>query len=154
MAFEAVVDEAAIQRRWERARLFEAEPAFDDSGDPRPKFFVNFPYPYMNGYLHMGHCFTLLRAEVAARYERMRGNTVLWPFAFHCTGTPMVAAAQRVAGGEPTQLNILRQMGLPEAELPRFADIEHWTSFFPAEARKDLMRLGVAVDWRRSFITT
>ncbi len=154
MARADAVDEAAIQERWKQARLFEAEPAVDDSGKPQPKFFVNFPYPYMNGYLHMGHCFTLLRAEVAARYKRMRGCNVLWPFAFHCTGTPMVAAAQRVAEGEPKQLDILRQMGLPDSDLPKFADIEYWTTFFPAEARKDLRRLGVAVDWRRSFITT
>ena len=154
MAHADAVDETAIQERWRHARLFEAEPLFGASGEPRPKFFVNFPYPYMNGYLHMGHCFTLLRAEVAARYKRLRGYNVLWPFAFHCTGTPMVAAAQRVAEGEPKQLEILRQMGIPESELPRFADIEHWTRYFPAEAREDLRRLGVAVDWRRSFITT
>lgn len=154
MANTGAVDESAIQERWEQGRLFEAEPVFDGSGKPQPKFFVNFPYPYMNGYLHMGHCFTLLRAEVAARYKRLRGHNILWPFAFHCTGTPMVAAAQRVAEGEPKQLDILRQMGLTESEIPRFADIQYWTNFFPAEARKDLQRLGVAVDWRRSFITT
>ena len=137
------------QRRWAEARAFEAEP------DPsRPKYFLNFPYPYMNGYLHIGHTFTLLQLEFAARYHRMLGRNVLWPFAFHCTGTPIVAAAQRVAEGEPTQIEILRQMGIPEEQVARMGDPVEWTRFFPGETRRDLERLGLSVDWRRSFITT
>ncbi|HJL69898.1 MAG TPA: class I tRNA ligase family protein, partial [Anaerolineales bacterium] len=72
--------EAKWQQRWDAARLFEAEP---DPG--HEKYFVTFPYPYVNGYPHLGHGFTLLRAEMMARYQRMRGRNVLWPFAFHCT---------------------------------------------------------------------
>jgi len=137
------------QRRWAEARAFEAEP------DPsRPKYFVNFPYPYMNGYLHIGHTFTLLQLEFAARYHRLLGRNVLWPFAFHCTGTPIVAAAQRVTEGEPTQLEILRQMGIPEEQILRMGDPLEWTRFFPRETRRDMERLGLSVDWRRSFITT
>ncbi len=137
------------QRRWDGEHAFEADP------DPaREPYFVNFPYPYMNGYLHIGHTYTLLQLEIAARYHRLLGYNVLWPFAFHCTGTPIVAAAERVADGEETQLNILREMGVPEEHIARMADPVYWTEYFPGVTRTDLERLGVAVDWRRSFITT
>ena len=57
------------------------------------KFLVTFPYPYMNGKLHLGHAFSLTKAEFAAGYQRMLGKKALFPFAFHCTGMPIQAAA-------------------------------------------------------------
>jgi leucyl-tRNA synthetase len=137
------------QRRWTEEGTFEADPDPD-----RQPYYVNFPYPYMNGYLHIGHTFTLLQLEIAARYHRMLGYNVLWPFAFHCTGTPIVAAAQRVADGEESQMRMLREMGVPEEHIAKMADPVYWTEYFPVVTRTMLERLGVAVDWRRSFITT
>jgi len=136
------------QERWEHERIFEAVP------DERKKYFCNYPYPYMNGFLHIGGSFTALRVDVAARYKRMRGYNVLFPFAFHCTGTPIVAAAERIAQNEPTQKRILLDMGIPEKDIPLFADTLYWTQFFPKETELDLRLFGMSVDWRRSFITT
>lgn len=39
---------------------------------PDNKFFGNFPYPYMNGMLHLGHAFSLSKLEFAAAYHRMQ----------------------------------------------------------------------------------
>ena len=137
------------QRRWSDEKLFEVNP---DSAEK--KFFVNFPYPYMNGYLHLGHGFTLMRAEMAARYRRMRGDNVLFPFAFHCTGTPIVAAAERVKLREESQMRALEQMGISGKLAESLENPKTWTEHFPEHAKNDLETLGVAVDWRRSFITT
>ncbi|HOG73887.1 MAG TPA: class I tRNA ligase family protein, partial [Methanofastidiosum sp.] len=92
------------QKRWENAELFYSEP------NTKKKFFVNFPYPYVNGYMHLGHSFSLMRAEVFARYKRMQGYNSIFPFGFHATGTPIVAAAQRVKDGEKIQIEILEKM--------------------------------------------
>jgi leucyl-tRNA synthetase len=54
-----------------------------------PKWFGNFPYPYMNGSLHLGHAFTISKIEFAAGFERMLGKRVLFPHGFHCTGMPI-----------------------------------------------------------------
>lgn len=51
----------------------------------------------MNGRLHLGHCFTLAKVEFAVSWERMRGKRCLWPFAFHCTGMPIKACADKLA---------------------------------------------------------
>ncbi|KAJ7944734.1 Leucine--tRNA ligase, cytoplasmic [Quillaja saponaria] len=64
---------------------------------PGEKFFGNFPFPYMNGYLHLGHAFSLSKLEFAAAYHRLRGANVLLPFAFHCTGMPIKASADKLA---------------------------------------------------------
>src|SRR5204862_423161 len=63
-------------------------------------------------------------------------------------------AAKRVAEKEPNQWDILRKMGIPDREIPKFADPMHWIEVFPAATIEDLKGLGAAVDWTRSFITT
>lgn len=108
----------------------------------------------MSGYQHLGFGVSFLRAEFQSRFRRMRGYNVLHPQAFHCTGLPILGAARRVAEGEPTQLRILQQMGIPDEEIPKFADPLHWIEVFPGATMEDLQRLGAAVDWRRSFVTT
>jgi len=140
---------AKWQSAWDEARLFEAR------ADPaRPKWFATVPYPYMNGYQHLGFGTSFLRAEFQSRYRRMLGYNVLHPQAFHCTGLPILGAAKRVAEKEPKQWDILRKMGIPDREIPKFADPMHWIEVFPAAAIEDLKGLGAAVDWTRSFITT
>ena len=54
---------------------------------------TTFPYPYMNGRLHLGHAFSLTKAEFSARFHRLLGDNVLFPFAFHCTGMPIQVRA-------------------------------------------------------------
>ncbi|ONH66140.1 Leucine--tRNA ligase, cytoplasmic [Cyberlindnera fabianii] len=53
-------------------------------------------YPYMNGVLHAGHCFTLSKVEFSVGFERMRGKRALFPLGFHCTGMPIKACADKL----------------------------------------------------------
>ena len=50
----------------------------------------------MNGRLHLGHGFSLSKAEFQSRYQRLLGKNVLFPFGFHCTGMPIAAAASAI----------------------------------------------------------
>lgn len=136
------------QKKWEDSKLFEANP------DKRKKFFINFPYPYINSYLHLGHAFSVTRVDVFARYKRMQGYNVLFPQGWHCTGTPVYAAAQRIKENEPKQIHILQSLGFKDDEIKKFEDVKHWIDVFVPAAKRDLQRLGASVDWRRSFITT
>lgn len=83
--------EKRIQEEWERENVFCSNP-----DENKPKFFVTFPYPYMNGRLHLGHAFSLTKAEFTARFQALKGKNVLFPFAFHCTGMPIQAAANKL----------------------------------------------------------
>jgi hypothetical protein len=64
--------------------------------EDKNKYLVTFPYPYMNGYLHLGHGFSLSKAEFQVRYQKQRGKNALFPQGFHCTGMPIQAAANRL----------------------------------------------------------
>ncbi|MGH2669714.1 MAG: class I tRNA ligase family protein, partial [bacterium] len=147
------LDVAAIEARWQRSwqerKVHEAHP---EPG--RPKFFCTYPYSYMNAFAHVGHAYTVTRVDFMARFQRMLGKNVLFPFAYHLTGTPIVAAANRVRENEPSQVKQLIDQGIPPEDVPKFADPLKWVEFFPQQWRRDVDRLGLAVDWRRQFHTT
>lgn len=146
-------DLASIESAW-HAR-WKDEKAYEPKVEPgREKFFATYPYSYMNAFAHVGHAFTMLRSDLMIRYHRMLGHNTLYPFAFHVTGTPIVAAANRVRDGDEQQIKILRDQGIPEDQIALFKDPVHWVRFFPPKWREDVERLGMAVDWRREFITT
>eukprot|EP00976_Prorocentrum_cordatum_P080913 1184172-Prorocentrum_minimum.AAC.5 len=84
------------QAKWADTGAFEYDAPEGVKSTPDNKFFGNFPYPYMNGMLHLGHGFSLSKLEFAAAYHRMRGKHVLFPFGFHCTGMPIKAAADKI----------------------------------------------------------
>uniref|UniRef100_A0A6U2REQ0 leucine--tRNA ligase n=1 Tax=Leptocylindrus danicus TaxID=163516 RepID=A0A6U2REQ0_9STRA len=84
-------NEVAVQQKWEEAKAYESDP-----DATKESFLVTFPYPYMNGVLHIGHGFSLTKAVFRAQFERHRGKNVLFPFGFHCTGMPIQAAANKL----------------------------------------------------------
>ena len=136
------------QKKWDDFKIFESNP------DNRQKFFLNFPYPYINAYQHIGHLFTLMRVEALARYKRLQGFNVLFPQGWHATGSPIVQASKRVRDKEPKQLKIMKDMGFKDSDLKKFEDPKHWIEFFAPEFKKDYKLMGMSVDWRREFHTT
>ena len=136
------------QKRWGDEKLFEGNP------DKREKFFLTFPYPYLNGPLHLGHAFTATRVDVLARFKRMRGFNVLFPFAWHVTGEPIAGVAERLKKGDKEQEKILRDAGVSAANLKKFQDPHEIIKFYKKKGKIDIGRLGLSVDWRREFTTT
>ncbi|KAL9653690.1 hypothetical protein ABK040_009164 [Willaertia magna] len=171
--------EKDIQKYWEDNHINEA----DASDENKEKFFVTFPYPYMNGRLHLGHGFSLTKAEFQARFQKLLGKNVLFPFGFHCTGMPIAACADKLKreiedyGLPPVfpekketneeeddeetevktgdyQWNIMIKNGLNPEDIPKFSNAKYWLEYFPPLAEQDLKNFGVMCDFRRSFITT
>ena len=201
--------EISRQKLWKENHVFEADAEedwpskYDFETKNKKKYLITFPYPYMNGRLHLGHAFSLSKAEFQSRYQRLQGKNVLFPFGFHCTGMPIAAAAKRVAKefkDDPdivahtkekmekkkeeakkkekekeekkgkkdkkeekgdkekkapmTQVEILKELGVADEDLHKFANPEFWLEYFPPYAKSDLEKLGINADFRRSFITT
>jgi leucyl-tRNA synthetase len=61
-----------------------------------PKWLGTFPYPYMNGSLHLGHAFSLSKVDFLDGYQRMLGKKALFPLGFHATGMPIRASADKL----------------------------------------------------------
>ncbi|HLC38337.1 MAG TPA: class I tRNA ligase family protein, partial [Candidatus Norongarragalinales archaeon] len=83
------------QGEWAKTRVFEPSASAKEK-----KFFFTVPYPYASGNLHVGHGRTYAIGDVIARFKRMRGYNVLWPMAFHITGTPVLAVSQKIKSGD------------------------------------------------------
>ncbi len=142
-------NESKWLKRWEQAHIFEADPDVN-----RKKIMVTFPYPYMNGPLHVGHTFTASRVDVYARFKRMQGFNVLWPWSWHWTGQPLLGASQRVAKGDAEYIRVLREMdGVPEEELKKFVDPLYMAQYYTNEGHSIARRIGFSIDWRREFNT-
>jgi len=138
------------RKRWETARIFEADP------DPtRKKRFITFPFSYMNGPLHVGHGFTATRVDAYARFKRMQGYNVLFPWAWHWTGETIAGASERVKNGDEILIRAFREMdGVSEENLKKFVDPVFMAKYYTDDSRESVKRIGYSVDWRREFTTT
>jgi leucyl-tRNA synthetase len=123
--YDPWVIEAKWQRRWEQARVSEAE-----ADSSRPKYYVLEMLPYPSGTMHMGHMRNYAIGDVVARVKRMRGFNVLHPMGWDAFGLPAENAA------------------IKNNTHPRT-----WTNNNIAEFQRTLRRFGFSYDWRREIST-
>ncbi len=143
------------QKVWDKNKVFEANP------NNKSKFFVTVPYPYTSGPFHIGHGRTYSIADIFVRYHRMKGENVLWPMAFHVTGTPVLAISKRIANGEKKYLEMFKNYVLLHEKdeskadeiVKSFVKPENVMKYFASTFKKDFTALGCSIDWRRHFTT-
>ncbi|VVB72765.1 Leucine--tRNA ligase [uncultured archaeon] len=141
--------EAKWQNTWEVEKVFQPEP------DDRQKFFLTIPYPYLNGNLHAGHTRTFTIGDSVARFRRMQGYNVLFPMAFHATGTPIVGLSELIANRDPLIWGVYTKLhGIPEEELSGLNTPEKIVLYFRKQAKQAMQSIGYSIDWRREFTTT
>ena len=115
------------QGRWELAGAFRAV-----DGDPRPKKYVLFMFPYPSGDgLHMGHVSNYTIADVIARYARAKGHNVLFPTGWDAFGLPA------------------EQYAIENKVHPREVVARNVKVF-----KGQMQRLGWSLDWDREIDTT
>lgn len=143
------------QRGWADAKAFEAEIS------SAKKFFFTVPYPYTSGPLHIGHGRTYTLGDIIARFKRLQGYNVLFPMAFHVTGTPILAIADSIARGEEEvvarfkdYIAIYEDADKVDELINSFRSAENVANFFAARISADFKRMGYSIDWRRKFNTT
>jgi len=137
------------QRKWEEAKVFEADP------DPKkPKCYITVAYPYPNSPQHIGHGRTYTLADVHARYMRMRGYNVLLPMAFHYTGTPVLAMSKRLADNDRDLIDdFVNVYKVPKEKLKEFTEPFKMACYFHEEIKAGMKAIGYSIDWRREFTT-
>lgn len=134
------------------------EPLIADVDPSKESFLVTFPYPYMNGKLHLGHLYTISKADFCSYFKKQQGMNALFPFGFHGTGMPISASAYKLRqelAGHPVDVSMVKMLkGLGFEDVEPFTDPVYWIKTLPAYAKAALLKFHSSIDWRRSFITT
>lgn len=123
--FNPLAADARWQSVWDERQSFKAE-----SNSPKKKAYVLEMFPYPSGRIHIGHVRNYTMGDVIARFRRMQGFEVLHPMGWDAFGMPAENAAME-KGVHPGG----------------------WTRDNIAAMRKQLKRLGFALDWSRELAT-
>ncbi|MET7303490.1 leucine--tRNA ligase [Embleya sp. NPDC005575] len=129
--------EARWQDRWEADGTFEAANPAGPLAEPekvagRPKMMVMDMFPYPSGVgLHVGHPLGFIATDVYARFKRMTGHNVLHTLGYDAFGLP----AEQYAVQTGTHPRVTTEANI-------------------ANMRRQLRRLGLGHDQRRSVATT
>ena len=147
--------EADWRERWAAEGRYEPDPTTTADPDEAESTFITVPYPYPSGGMHIGHARTYTVPDVYARYRRQQGDDVLFPMAWHVTGTPIIGAVERLEKREEKQMSVLQDTyNVSDAVLSDLETPMGYARHFIEEHYKTGMQsLGLSIDWRREFTT-
>lgn len=130
--------EKEMQRFWKENNIY----AFDPNSHSEI-YSIDTPPPTVSGSLHIGHIFSYTQAEIIARYKRMQGYNVFYPFGFDDNGLP-------------TERLVEKEEGIPARSLTGSEFIKKCistTQKYEKEFRDLWQSLGFSVDWSLQYET-
>jgi len=134
--FKAI--EPQMQQLWEEHGTYKF-----DKNAPGEVYSIDTPPPTVSGALHMGHIFSYTQAEINARFRRMQGYNVFYPFGFDDNGLP-------------TERLVEREGKILAKDLPRseFAQkCQETAAKYENEFKALWQSLGVSADWSMQYQT-
>lgn len=85
---------------WEETGIYKFNPESTEK-----MFSIDNPPPTVNGKIHIGHVFSYTQIEMIARYMRMKGHNVFYPFGFDDNGLPTERLVEKQIGKKANQLS-------------------------------------------------
>ena len=116
---------------WNDNRIYRFVP------DGREVFSIDTPPPTVNGKIHIGHIFSYSQTEMIARYKRLRGYNIFYPFGFDDNGLPSERLVEKEQGKKA------HEIGREE-----FSKLCYKTTDRYEEEFQELFsKMGVSTDW-------
>ena len=111
--------------------------------DNRKIFSIDTPPPTVSGEIHIGHIYSYMQTEMIARYKRLMGFNVFYPFGFDDNGLPTERLVEKVYG------KTAREIGKEEfLKLCKSITEEYEEKF-----RNLFNSMGVSTDWNLMYKT-
>ena len=142
MAFDkkyiAKEKETQIRKFWEENKIFEF-----DKNSKKLIFSIDTPPPTMSGKMHIGHAYSFSQQDFIARYKKMNGYEIFYPFGTDDNGLPTEKLVQKAKKVDLRRVNrseaIKIVLDYLKEERPKF--IQDWKN------------IGMSCDFNLSYST-
>ncbi len=105
--------------------------------DNKQVYSIDTPPPTVSGKIHIGHIFSYSQAEMLARYKRLRGYNIFYPFGFDDNGLPSERLVEKEQGKKAHEIG-------REAFAKLCYDT---TDKYEQDFKVLFSKLGVSTDW-------
>ena len=122
---------------WKDNKIYEFKP------DNREVYSIDTPPPTVNGKIHMGHIFSYSQTEMIARYKRLCGYNVFYPFGFDDNGLPSERLVEKEQGKKAHEIG--------REEFSKLC--YETTDKYEAEFQELFSKMGVSTDWNIHYKT-
>ncbi len=137
-------DPETVERQWQDRWVEEELYAYGDGAvDPDTVFAIDSPPPTVSGSLHWGHVYGFTLQDFVARYNRMQGKDVFFPFGYDDNGI----ASERLAEDE---------LGIRHQDFGRREFQEQCREVcaqYESEFTEKMQSLGISIDWSETYQT-
>ena len=122
---------------WNQNQIYKFVP------DEREVYSVDTPPPTVSGKIHIGHIFSYSQTEMIARYKRLRGYNIFYPFGFDDNGLPSERLVEKEQGKKAHEIG-----------RESFSKLCYETTDKYENDFKDLFsKMGVSTDWNIAYKT-
>ncbi|HRN78337.1 MAG TPA: valine--tRNA ligase [Candidatus Dependentiae bacterium] len=135
--FDHQTHQQLCQKKWEH------EKTYDMANNPGQLYSIDTPPPTVSGSLHIGHIFSYTQTDFIARYKRMNGFSVFYPFGFDDNGLPTERYVEKKRKVKAHQVgrSAFIDICLEETQQAERAFQELW------------QRMGLSADWSNWYST-
>ncbi|HNX22836.1 MAG TPA: valine--tRNA ligase [Spirochaetota bacterium] len=126
---------------WEKKGYFHA-----DVNDGKEPFSIVIPPPNVTGNLHMGHALNNTLQDILARWQRMKGKSVLWMPGTDHAGIATQNVVERLLAAEGKTKHDLGRVEFEKR-------VWEWKEHSGNQIQGQLRRLGSSLDWERERFT-
>jgi len=126
----------SIEKKWQA--YWEANKIYKfDINKPDPVFSVDTPPPTVSGRMHLGHAFSYTQADFIARYKRMCGFNVFYPFGLDDNGLATERLVEKSRNIRAKDFTREKFIEICLEETKKYEDL----------MISDFKSLGLSVDW-------
>ncbi|PKK86135.1 MAG: valine--tRNA ligase [Thermoplasmata archaeon HGW-Thermoplasmata-1] len=131
-----------MEERWRNYWEDKAIYRFD-AKSKRPSFRIDTPPPTVSGNMHIGHAFSYAQQDFIARYHRMKGENVFYPFGTDDNGLPTERLVEKVKKVKSTRM--------PRPDFVRLC--EETVREIKDDFISDWKRIGMSCDFSNPYST-
>ncbi len=131
-------EEPKWEEFWQKESFFKFDPKYEGE-----KFIIDTPPPTVSGNMHIGHAFSYTQQDFVARFRRMKGFNVYYPFGTDDNGLPTERLVEKLKKVKSTRM-----------ERPDFVKLCRETiKEIKPDFVSDWIRIGMSCDFSTPYST-